>query len=321
MNATDLWQQFLVQTATRIDTRLEAMPRAKALAWGERLGRAGYALVKRSRTSAERNLRLAYGDMMTEAEREAMVQRVFIHFCKTCMDMLHTRSYTADQVASLVTEVEGWDEYAVPILAQGKGVMALSGHIGNWEFFARYVAQVRKVPMTVVVREPLNPTLGGYVRRLRENAGYAVTNKGESARRLLKVLKDNQMLAILPDQNHSDVFVPFFGVPAGTAAGPAYLALKTGAPLAAGYCLWKSDNTYKILVRPPIPVEDTGDRDADIARIMAAVNRDLEEVIRQYPDQWLWLHNRWKSVFDPANRALLPEGYDYTALEARWRGE
>jgi KDO2-lipid IV(A) lauroyltransferase len=173
----------------------------------------------------------------------------------------------------------------------------------------------------VVAREPEDPLFGAYVRRMRESAGFAVLGKGSSARELLAVLRRGEMISLLPDQNSGDLFVPFFGVPVGTVAGPASLALHTGATLLPCYCVRRPDDTYEVLFFSPIPSVPMGDRQADLVRITGEVNRVLEQAVRRYPDQWLWLHNRWRSAFEEKNRARWPEGFDYEAARALWLGE
>jgi KDO2-lipid IV(A) lauroyltransferase len=117
------------------------------------------------------------------------------------------------------------------------------------------------------------------------------------------------------------VFVPFFGVPCGTPNGPALLALHTGAALMAAYCVREPDDTYRVICLPPLEVVSTGDALADQTRIMTEANAILESVVKRYPTQWLWLHDRWKGTFQEQNRHRLPPGYDYDRLERRRNGE
>ena len=117
-------------------------------------------------------------------------------------------------------------------------------------------------------------------------------------------LRGNGIVAIVPDQKSEDVFVPFFGRLAGTVAGPAVLSLKTGAGILPMFCPRQPDGTYRVVILPEIDPTPTGDTDADIRRIMAEITRVIEDIVRQYPDQWLWLHDRWRvpppAGLDPA---------------------
>jgi len=229
---------------------------------------------------------------------------------------------------ALIPHVEGWEEYALPALAQGKGVIFLSAHFGNWELLGRWIASESEgVPVMVVARAPANGELAAWLHDLRHGSGLEVASKGGSVRALLALLKRGGALGVLPDQNSGDVFAPFFGVPAGTPAGPSALALKTGAVLVPVYCLRETDDTYKLLFRPPIPVRydvPPDERAAETLRVMTETNRLLEEMVRAYPDQWLWLHNRWKAAFEEKNRERWPvryEGLRFDEAIRRWRGE
>ena len=315
MSRTTLaFQRFLAVSLERFGNRVARMPREKALKLGETLGRLGFRLVKRSRVTALRNLRLVYGDSLSETQRRALTQKVFEHFGRVTLDFYRSAMRGDDDIMSLVTEVEGW-EYAQEVLTAGKGVIGISGHLGNIEIFARYAAK-RGVALTVVARDPNDPVFGAMLKKIRQSGGYDIVSKGgASVRKLFVALKKGEAIAILPDQNSGDVFVPFLGIPAGTVTGPAALALKTGAPLIACYCIMKPDSTYKIVLQEPFWPQE-GD---DEASLMTRVNSQLEQGIRAYPEQYLWLHNRWKAAFEDDNAARWPEGYDLPALKARWR--
>ena len=271
-----------------------------ALRLGSRLGAIGYRLAKEKRQIAERNLQLAFGVEKTAGEREKIVRGVFAHFGRSAVAFLRAPMLGPEVLSAQMT-VEG-GEYLEAARTKGKGIIVTTGHIGNWEILGRWLAQVEKTPVTVVAKDPKGVVLADYLRQMRENAGFAVLSKGESARPLLRVLQRGEAIIILPDQNSGDVFVPFFGVPAGTVAGPASLALHTGAALLPMFCLENPDGSYRMVCKPPIATVTTGDRETDVKRIMAEFNSVLETVIQQNPDQWLWLHNRWKSAFEEKNR-------------------
>jgi KDO2-lipid IV(A) lauroyltransferase len=315
---TAVWQRLVLGVLTHSANSLKRMPAASASRFGAALGRLGYRVAGRSRDRALANLSLAYGDSLTTTQRRSLVRAVFEHFGKTTVEFLRAPALTTDALSALVT-CEGWD-HVEAARERGRGVILSSGHIGNWEIMGRYMARVRGLAITVVARDPRNPALAAYLRRMREDAGFAVLSKGESARDLLKVLKRGEEVIILSDQNSGDLFLPFFGVPAGTAAGPASLALHTGAAIVPVFCLRNPDGTFRLVCHPLVVAESTGNRDADVTRIMTEVNRLLEATIRQHPDQWLWLHNRWKSAFEPGNhaRAWSDEAL-YSSAVARWR--
>lgn len=309
----------MLRALTGMTGRVQKMDRPRALRLGANLGRVGFHVARRARFTADRNLRLVHGRTMSQRDRDAFVRQVFEEFGKTTIDFLRGPILDADAVDRLVPHVEGLEQFE-EVRAAGKGIVLMTAHLGNWELFGRW-ASAHGVPMTVVARDPEDAALGAYVRRMRENAGLGVLSRGSSARDLLKVLKKGEVIGLLPDQNRGDVFAPFFGVPCGTPSGPAVLALHTGAALMAAYCVREPDDTYRILCLPPLEVVSTGDALADQTRIMTEANAILESVVKRYPTQWLWLHDRWKGTFQEQNRHRLPPGYDYDRLARRRNGE
>ncbi len=290
-----------------------------SLRLGDRLGNIGYHIASKKRKLADSNLKLTFGTDLSSSDRDSLIRGVFRHFGRSTVAFLRAPMFSTGDIAQQVT-VEGW-EHLEKAYRDGKGVIVATGHIGNWEMLGRWLAQVKKLPVSVVAKDPKGPVLADYLRKMRESAGFAVLSKGESARPLLRVLQRGEVVIILPDQNSGDVFVPFFGVPAGTVAGPASLALHTGATLLPVFFLAKSDGTFRAIIQQAIPTLSTGSREEDVKRIMTAFNGVLESMIRQYPSQWLWLHNRWKSAFEEKNRARAWEGREpeRESAFARWQ--
>ncbi|MBC8102710.1 MAG: lysophospholipid acyltransferase family protein [Cytophagales bacterium] len=300
--STRRWQRLVVRLLQFAGGQLQRMPRDRALRWGYRIGKVAYLAGGKQRLYADRNLRLAQfpTHSATARERDRLIRRVFTHFAKTAVDFLRGPALTDNGLQTLV-RVEDWHHMGDAIAA-GHGVILLTAHLGNWEMLGRYLIS-RGARLTVIAREPEDPTFGAYLRDLRQSAGFVVRDKGNAARDVLAALKRGDVVGILPDQNSGDVFAPFFGVPAGTPAGPALFALRTGAPIVPGYVVQLPDDTYLARFFPPIVAENTGDRAADVQRIMTEANHRLEGLVREYPDQWLWLHNRWKSAFERKNAA------------------
>ena len=271
---------------------LRVLPWKPAIAIGEGMGRIACRLSPRYRGIAEKNLLIAYGDAMSGLERQRLTRRVFENFARAMLiEWLKVPSLTPDQVRALV-QVETLDPLAAA-LARGKGVIVVSAHLGNWELLARRVA-MEGYPVTVVTRQSEDPKFNAITDRLRENAGYSVHPRGSSPRGLLKHLRKNGIVAILCDQKSDDVFVPFFGQTAGTVAGPAVLALKTGAAILPLFYPRLPGGKFGAVFLPEIDTTSTGDAGADIARIMGDITAGIEDIVRQYPEQWLWLHDRWR---------------------------
>lgn len=188
-------------------------------------------------------------------------------------------------------EYEGFEHYQ-QAKARGKGVLFATAHLGNWELSA-FAHALMTEPMHVVVRPLDNPILDAIVRQQRSRSGNHILDKKDFLRRILQALANNEPVGILIDQNtlpEQGTFVPFFGTLACTGTTFAKLAHKTGAAVIPGYALWDETKKKHILHFDPV-FEMTGDLIADTA----ALTKHFEEVIRRHPNQWLWIHRRWKT--------------------------
>lgn len=318
-----LWQRCALAMMVSATRPIQKMSPAASRRFGSALGRLASRIALKQRRRALANLSLAYNGTMTEGERSALMVGVFEHFGRGLVDFLRAPTVTREELeANIVCD---GSEYIKDGLAAGRGIIFVTGHIGNWEALGRYGTQVLGLPLTVIAKDPRDPALAAFLRRQREGFGFSVLSRGESAREALKTLRRNEIICLLADQNSGDTFAPFFGVPAGTAVGPAALALHTGAALLPIYCLNQEDGRFHIRCFPPISTARTGDRAADEHRVMAEFNLSLESIIREYPNQWLWIHNRWKSSFETANheRAWGPVSEDqkdaYQQAADHWR--
>ena len=303
-----LWQSIARNSLRMLLRLLRFIPWRAAQAWGRSLGSLGYGLSVRYRRVADKNLKLAYGDAMTEADRRRLTRRVFQNFGSALCEFLKAPSLSPDDVRRMVPVSSEHYAHIDELLARGKGLIIISGHIGNWELLARR-GGIDGYKFAVVARQSDDDGMNEITDHVRKNGGYDVLARGNSAKEVLRRLKQGGIVAILPDQKSEDVFVPFFGRLTGTVAGPATLALKTGAPILIVFCLRKPDGTYIIEMTPDVDQSSTGDLDADRTRIMADITAEIEKVVRKYPEQWLWLHDRWKSPIpenlQAANEALM----------------
>jgi KDO2-lipid IV(A) lauroyltransferase len=171
-------------------------------------------------------------------------------------------------------------------------VLFATAHLGNWELSA-YGYALLAAPMNVVARRLDNPLIDRLVERRRALSGNRVILKHDSARAVLKALAANEAVGVLTDQNaalDSGVFVDFFGIPASANAGFAKLAAHSGAVVIPGFALWSAERCRYILRFFP-PIAMTGDARRDTQAVQARV----EAAVREHPDQWLWIHRRWKT--------------------------
>ncbi len=243
----------------------------------------------RLRRIARRNLSMALPEVDAE-RRERIVDGVLDSVARLLTALARFPRIGKHNVSRWI-RYEGFEHFE-EALRRGKGVLFATGHLGNWELSA-LAHGLMAAPMHVVVRPLDNPLLDRFLTRLRTSSGNRVIEKKDFARAILRALAANEAVGILVDQNTSleeGVFVDFFGVPACAGTGFAKLAAHSGAAVIPGFALWSAnENRYVLRFDPSIEI--TGDAVGDTRRIQAA----LERAIRRDPDQWLWIHRRWKT--------------------------
>jgi KDO2-lipid IV(A) lauroyltransferase len=259
----------------------------------ERLGRL-YArlldrLVPRLRRTALRNLALALPEL-SEAERRRIADGMFVSLGRMAAIFARLPGLNERNISRWI-RYEGREHFQ-RALERGRGVLFAAAHLGNWELSA-FAHGLLSGPMDVVARPLDNPLLERLVRRRRALSGNRILDKKDAARAVLKALKANRAVGILIDQNaapEEGVFVEFFGLKACAGAAFARLAARSGAAVIPGFALWsEAERRYVLRFYPPVQI--TGDVAADTQRL----HRLLESVIRRFPDQWLWMHRRWKT--------------------------
>lgn len=295
--------KFLGRNALSAMWRLSCLLRPWSVrVLGDTLGVAFYYVSSRYRNVAIDNLKAAYGDQMSEQQVRSTAKRVFRHFARGLFEFFYLTSLRPDQLDQLA-DIEG-EENARSVLSEGKGCITITAHYGNWELMARKMV-LRGYKVNVIARDSDDPGMTGIGRKLRESGGYKVYDKDQPLIGAFRALKRNEILAILPDQNDSTgIFVDFFGRPASTATGPAVLSLRSGAPLVPCFCARDSNGKYKVTIHPRIQFESTGDEQADVHELTALITAAIEQEIRLHPEQWLWLHDRWKRL-----REVKPDGH------------
>ncbi|MFB3918387.1 MAG: lysophospholipid acyltransferase family protein [Terriglobales bacterium] len=272
---------------------LGLLPRPLARAVGIALGRIVYLLHGRLRRVGMQNLRMAFPGK-TESERGEILLGVFTSLGRLLAEFCLLPRYTRENLDQAAF-YEGWENYEAA-RRRGKGVFFLTAHIGAWEV-GSFSNSLLGYPMHIVVRELDNPHLNRLVQRYRTLHGNTTFSKQEFARGLLAAMKAGETVGVLMDTNMTPpqgVFVPFFGVSACTASGIARVALRTDAAVVPVFMLWK-DGRCCIHMEPVMDLIRTGDNEADVVANTAAFTAKIEEFVRRYPDQWLWVHRRWKT--------------------------
>ncbi len=253
-----------------------------------------YHLSPRHLLIAAYNLRRAFPEK-SEAEILRIARGVYRNMGIVAAEFFDIPRLTKDNIGQLV-DAEGLENCRVA-LEKGRGILLFGAHFGNWELEAVAASLLIK-PLVVIYRTLDSPLLDQLVLRVRSATGNTPLAKERAMRTMLRTLKNNGMLGILIDQNvawYEGVFVDYFGRPACTTDGLALLASHTGAPVLPAYMARLPDGRYRFVIGPEVEVVNTGNREADVVTNTQRFTKVIEETVRNYPDQWLWLHKRWKT--------------------------
>ena len=268
---------------------LEYAPRPIANALGRLCGKTLDLAIPRLRRIADRNLSLAYKDH-DAAWRRKTINGVFASIGRLLVAFARFPQITKENVNHWI-RYDGLEHY-LKAKEAGRGVLFATAHLGNWELSA-FAHALLTEPMNVVVRPLDNPRIDSIVEKRRALSGNTLLSKRDFARSILQALRTNQPVGILVDQNSSaenGAFVPFFGIPACANLTFAKLAARSGAAVIPGFAIWSAkERRYVLKFYPPVMI--TGDAVEDTRRIQNAI----EAAIRETPDQWLWIHRRWKT--------------------------
>jgi KDO2-lipid IV(A) lauroyltransferase len=271
------------------------LPRSLARGLGAGLGGVVYLILPRLRRVGFRNLELAMPEMPA-AERERTLRLVYRNLGWQLAEFCRMERYTVDNTRGLI-RYEGLERF-LAAEAEGKGVLVLTGHLGAWELSSFYHSLMGH-PMGMVIRRLDNRRLDAFVNGIRCMHGNRVLHKDDFARGLLTAMRQGETVGILMDTNMTPpqgVFVEFFGREACTASGLARVALKTGAAVVPGFLVWeKAEEQYVLHFGERIIPKITGDAEGDILALTQRCTSVIEAWVRRYPDQWLWIHRRWKT--------------------------
>jgi len=254
-----------------------------------------FATDRRHRRIAERNLAVAFGKK-TDRERTQIARSAFRNMGRVMAEFSFTPRLNEENVSQYVF-FEGGENFH-RAREKGNGILFLTAHFGNWEWMAATFPIWFRCPCHVIVRPLDSRLLDGIVERLRTCTGNRTVPKEKSMGRILRLLRQGELVGVLLDQNVSwqeGVFVNFFGEPACTNTGLALLALKTGASVLPVFNFRQADGRYRVVIGPEIPVIRTGDKDTDVEKNTELFTSVIERYVHEYPDHWFWLHQRWKT--------------------------
>jgi KDO2-lipid IV(A) lauroyltransferase len=279
------------------------LPRPLARVFGISLAWLVYLLHRRLRRVGLRNLALAFPDKSPSARRK-ILRGTFTSLGRQLAEVCLFPRYTRENVGQVIV-YDGFENYE-RAHARGKGVLYLTAHLGGWELSA-FAHSLHGHPLKIVMRELDNPYLDALVQRYRTLHGNAVISKDNFVRGLLAAMRAGETVGILMDTNMTPpqgVFVDFFGIQACTASGLARIALRTDAAVVPGFSIWDPVlRKYRLRFEPAVKLIRTQDEEADVLANTALFTKIIEDHVRRYPDQWLWVHRRWKTR-PPGERSL-----------------
>ena len=286
--------RFIIQCLKILCWFLGHIPLILSFWFGRGLGRLGFYLDKKHREIVLNNLKTVFGQEKSPNEIHLIAKKVFENLGMNLMEFFRLPWLKIEDLEGYV-EPEGFENLR-KAYEKGKGVIILTGHFGNWEMVGVFYA-LMGYPFDVVVRDLDNPVMDAFVRWVRARSGNRIISKNRSMRGLIRTLSKGGMAAILLDQNvtwSEGMFVYFFDRLACTNKGTALLAMASGAVVIPTFIV-RDGRKHRVIIGEEIAIKNTGNRAADQLANTALFTKIIEEFVRKYPEQWFWLHQRWKS--------------------------
>jgi KDO2-lipid IV(A) lauroyltransferase len=281
------------------------LPRPTARFVGAGFAALAYAVRTPLRRSAMINLRLAFPDR-TDAQHKRVIRGMIRQIGWMAGEFSQFPKYTRERIERIVV-VDGFENFDAA-RRRGKGVLFLTGHMSAWEL-APFAQALYGYPLHFLVRPIANKRVDALINSYRCRSGNQPIEKNRSARAILKVLGEGGTVGVLADQNtdiEESVFVNFFGIPASTTSGLARIALRTDAAVVPGFLWWDRERRkYRLRFEPAVEPARTDNEESDVVENTARFTRVIEEFIRAHPDQWLWVHKRWKTR-PPGEKPIYP---------------
>jgi KDO2-lipid IV(A) lauroyltransferase len=281
--------RLLLRSLRGISLAGRAIPYRTGQAIGRALGSLAFQVAQRDRRKAMDNMSVAFPEW-DQARRRAVARSMFRHLGASLFEIVWL-SKRDETVRTAMTTFEGIDR-VLELVRSGRSIVAFTGHCGNWEWLAYGVGKL--APVTVLQRERSEAGLDEFITSIRAGAGIDTIDRGSTAagRELIRAMRKPGFVAFLIDQSirAESAKVPFFGHPALTPIGPATLAIRTGALAVAVFIERRADGTHLIRFLDPIETK----RDDDPIALTARMTREIEDQIRRVPEQWVWMHDRWR---------------------------
>lgn len=275
-------------------TFIRVLSRTAAIWFMRFTGNIGYLMASAARRRTIRHLTMAFEDKKSPEEIKNIARNVFIHLGIAAADMIRMPLYIKKGILDQLVTYENFHRLE-NALAKGKGVIILTGHFGNWEICGAWLAQ-KGVPFKVVSTPLYDPRLDKILVNGRNQAGYINIPRKTGTREIIRSLENNSALGILIDLDTKveGVFVNFFNHPAHTATGPVILSQRYGSPILPVFNHMREDYTYCVSFGEELNLVNTGNAEEDLIANVQKCSDEYEKIIRKYPEQWIWMHKRWK---------------------------
>lgn len=277
-----------------LDSLFLLLPLNIGLLIGAFFGNFAYIVLGEYRRLSKKHLKDAFNGVLSDEEASKIAKSCFSNLGKGFAEILSLPKIkkNIDKLIS-IQGIENIDR----AFKEGKGVIAVTGHIGNWEFLPMYFAQ-KGYSTNVIARPIYYEKYNEWIMFLRKSMGVNIIFRTDSPRKILRLLKNNELVGIVPDQDIDSiegVFVDFFGEKAFTPSAPVKLAMVSGSPIVPIFIIRESNDKHTIYVEEPIRVESSGNRELDLLFFTQKWSNVLESYVRKFPDQWVWMHKRWKT--------------------------
>ena len=270
------------------------IPLSVALALADFIGLLAFLTARKYADITLENLRSVFGGEKTDKEIHRIACQVFKNIARNAVELVRFPKISKENIDDFI-KVEG-SEILDREFSKGNGIIIITGHIGNWEMLAATL-RIKGYPGVVVGKRIYFHKYDEYLNSLRRHHDVNIVYRDDSPRKILKVLKSNGIVGIVADQDVDSVegvFVDFFGYSAYTPSGPAAIARVSGAAMIPTFIVRKNGH-HELIFEKPIELVDTGEREKDLVENTQKWSSVVESYIRQYPEQWVWMHRRWKT--------------------------
>lgn len=287
------WQYYLLKLMSRI---ICLLPYNIVISLGTMMGKLYYRIAARQRKRALAQMQESLN--IPAGQAETIVKNLFLNLGRTFLEVMYIPSLTPEKIKHYVT-IEN-KHYLANALAEGRGVVFLTAHIGNWEWLGAALS-MEGFPMTSVIKRQPNDQHTRILNEYRQMVGIEIFARGTTELvGAAKALRKGKILGFLADQDAggNGVFINFLGKMASTPLGPAVFAKKFKCPVIPAFIIRKPEGGHRVMIHPPLYYQNTGNEAEDLYNLTLSMTQIIEDTIKQYPDQWLWFQKRWNTPFE-----------------------